>query len=135
MAKLAFGGRGQMGLPMATRLIAAGDDLTVWNRSADKAKPLIDLGAKPAESPAAAAREAEAAITMLADPDAVKEVVLGPGGIAEGLPEGATLIEMSPAGPDAIRELAMRLRPRFHVIDAPVLGRPAQAEEGGPTMF
>jgi 3-hydroxyisobutyrate dehydrogenase-like beta-hydroxyacid dehydrogenase len=135
MAKLAFCGTGQMGVPMATRLIAAGHDLTVWNRSPDKAKPLIDLGAKPAESPAAAARDAEAAVTMLADPDAVKEVVLGPGGIAEGLPEGATLIEMSTVGPDAIRELAKRLRPRFHVIDAPVLGSVAQAEEGELKIF
>jgi 3-hydroxyisobutyrate dehydrogenase-like beta-hydroxyacid dehydrogenase len=135
MAKLAFCGTGQMGLPMATRLVAAGHDLTVWNRTADKAKPLLDLGAKLADSPAAAARDAEAAITMLADPEALKEVVLGPNGVAEGLPEGATLIEMSTVGPDAIRDLAMRLRPRLHVIDAPVLGSVAQAEEGELKIF
>lgn len=135
MAKLAFCGTGQMGLPMATRLIAAGHDLSVWNRSAEKAKPLLDLGARPAESPAAAARDAEAAITMLADPEAVKEVVLGPGGITEGLPEDATLIEMSTVGPDAVRELAKQLRPRFHVIDAPVLGSVVQAEEGKLKIF
>src|SRR5437868_8987082 len=135
MAKLAFCGTGQMGLPMATRLIAGGHDLTVWNRSAEKAKPLLDLGATPAESPAAAARDAEAAITMLADPEAVEEVVLGPGGIAEGLPEGATLIEMSTVGPDAVRELAMRVSPRLHVIDAPVLGSIAQAEKGELKIF
>src|SRR5438874_10032322 len=88
MARLAFCGTGQMGTPMATRLLAAGHDLTVWNRSADKAQALVDLGAKLAESPAAAASDAEAAITMLADPEALKEVVLGPGGTAEGLPEG-----------------------------------------------
>jgi 3-hydroxyisobutyrate dehydrogenase-like beta-hydroxyacid dehydrogenase len=135
MAKLAFCGTGQMGLPMATQLIAGGHDLAVWNRSAEKAKPLVDLGATRAESPAAAARDAEAAITMLADPEALKEVALGPGGIAEGLPEGATLIEMSTVGPDAIRELAGRLRPRFHVIDAPVLGSVVQAEEGELKIF
>ena len=58
---------------------------------------------------------------MLADPEALKEVVLGPNGVAEGLPEGATLIEMSTVGPDAIRDLASQIRPRFHVIDAPML--------------
>jgi 3-hydroxyisobutyrate dehydrogenase/2-hydroxy-3-oxopropionate reductase len=120
---------------MASRLIAAGHDLTVWNRSAEKAKPLLDLGAKLADTPAAAAREAEAAITMLADPEALKEVVLGPNGVAEGLPEGATLIEMSTVGPDAIRELATQLRPRIHLIDAPVLGSVAQAEEGELKIF
>jgi 3-hydroxyisobutyrate dehydrogenase-like beta-hydroxyacid dehydrogenase len=135
MAKLAFCGTGQMGLPMATRLVAAGHDLTVWNRTADKAEPLLDLGAKLADSPAAAARDAEAAITMLADPEALKEVVLGPNGVAEGLPEGATLIEMSTVGPDAIRDLAMRLRPRLHVIDAPVLGSVGQAEDGELKIF
>jgi 3-hydroxyisobutyrate dehydrogenase-like beta-hydroxyacid dehydrogenase len=135
MAKLAFCGTGLMGTPMAARLIAAGHDLTVWNRTAEKAKPLLDLGAKLADSPAAAARDADAAITMLADPEALTEVVLGPDGVAEGLPEGATLIEMSTVGPDAIRELARRLRPRVRLIDAPVLGSVAQAEDGELKIF
>ena len=135
MARLAFCGLGQMGTPMASRLVAAGHDLTVWNRSAEKAKPLLDLGAKLADNPAAAARDAEAAITMLADPEALKEVVLGPNGVAEGLPEGATLIEMSTVGPDAIRELARRLRPRVRLIDAPVLGSVAQAEAAELKIF
>jgi 3-hydroxyisobutyrate dehydrogenase-like beta-hydroxyacid dehydrogenase len=124
-----------MGSPMAARLLAAGHNLTVWNRTAEKAKPLLDLGAKLADSPAAAARDADAAITMLADPEALEEVVLGPDGVAEGLPEGATLIEMSTVGPDAVRELAKRLRPRVHVIDAPVLGSVAQAEDGELKIF
>src|SRR2546427_12653291 len=102
MAKLAFCGTGQMGLPMAIRLVAAGHDLTVWNRSAEKAKPLLDLGAKLADSPAAAVRDAEAAITMLADPEALEEVVLGRSGVAEGLSEAATLIDMSTVGPAAV---------------------------------
>jgi 3-hydroxyisobutyrate dehydrogenase-like beta-hydroxyacid dehydrogenase len=135
VAKLAFYGTGQMGLPMATRLLSAGHDLTVWNRSPEKAKPVLDQGARPADTPADAARGAEAAITMLADPDAVNEVVLGPNGIADGLPEGATLIEMSTIGPDAVRELANRLRPRHHAIDAPVLGSIAAAEAGELKIF
>jgi 3-hydroxyisobutyrate dehydrogenase len=135
MARLAFCGTGQMGMPMAARLIDAGHDLTVWNRSAGKTKPLLALGARLADSPAAATREAEAAITMLADPEALHDVVLGPHGVAEGLPEGAMLVEMSTVGPDAVRELAMRLRPRVHVIDAPVLGSVAAAEAGELKIF
>ncbi|HYR64073.1 MAG TPA: NAD(P)-dependent oxidoreductase [Actinomycetota bacterium] len=135
MARVAFCGLGQMGAPMAARLVAAGHDVVVWNRSPDKAKPLVDLGATLAETPAAAARDAEAAITMLADPAALEEVVFGPDGLAEGLPEGAMLIEMSTVGPDALREVAQRLRPRLRVIDAPVLGSVAQAEDGELKVF
>lgn len=124
---------------MATRLMAAGHDLTVWNRSPEKAKPLQDLGATLAASPAEAARGAEAAITMLADPEALEEVVFGVpgpgGGLVEGLADGATLIEMSTVGPDAIHGLAERLRPRLHLIDAPVLGSVPQAEAGELKVF
>jgi 3-hydroxyisobutyrate dehydrogenase-like beta-hydroxyacid dehydrogenase len=120
---------------MAARLVAAGHDVTVWNRSPEKAKPLVDLGAKLAGSPAAAARTAEAAITMLANPDALREVVNGADGLAEGLDEGATLIEMSTVGPDAFLELATRLRPRVHVIDAPVLGSIPAAVAGELKVF
>jgi 3-hydroxyisobutyrate dehydrogenase-like beta-hydroxyacid dehydrogenase len=120
---------------MAARLVAAGHDLTVWNRSPEKAKPLMDLGARLADTPAAAAADVEAAITMLADPAALEEVVFGPSGLTEGLPDGAALIEMSTVGPDALLELARRLRPRIHVIDAPVLGSVAQAEEGELKVF
>jgi 3-hydroxyisobutyrate dehydrogenase-like beta-hydroxyacid dehydrogenase len=135
MAKLAFCGLGQMGGPMAARLASAGHDLAVWNRSPEKAGPLVDLGARPAGTPAGAAAGAEAAMTMLADPEALDAVVFGPGGLAEGLAPGSPLIERSTVGPGAVRSVAERLGDAVEVVDAPVLGSIAAAEEGSLKIF
>src|SRR5882672_5124324 len=85
MAKIAFLGLGQMGAPMATRLLQAGHELTVWNRTPDRAKPLAAGGATVAGSPAEAGVGSTFAITMLATPEALTEVVLGEQGLAKGL--------------------------------------------------
>ena len=87
MTTFAFVGLGQMGLPMAACLLDAGHDLVVWNRTPDKAAPLVERGARLVATPAEAAHEAEAVFTMLATPDALEEVVFGPNGLAEGMPE------------------------------------------------
>ena len=135
MAKLAFCGLGQMGLPMALRLVDAGHDLWVWNRTPGKAGPVVERGARQARSPAEAGAGAEAAITMLASPEALEEVVLGADGLAHGLAPGSTLIEMSTVGPQAIRALADRLPGGIGVPDAPVLGTVPQATEGSLKIF
>jgi 3-hydroxyisobutyrate dehydrogenase-like beta-hydroxyacid dehydrogenase len=135
MAKLAFCGLGQMGAPMAARLVEAGHDVAVWNRTAAKAAPLERLGGHRAGSPAEAAAGVEAAVTMLADPDALEAVVLGEDGLAAGLPPGSTLIDMSTVGPDAVRRIAGRLPSGVEVIDAPVLGSVSQAEAGDLKIF
>src|SRR5213078_169929 len=93
--RIAFCGLGRMGAPMAGRLADAGHDLTVWNRTKEKAEPLADRGARVAGTPREAAEDAEVAITMLADPEAVRDVVLGTDGLASGLSEGSVLLEMS----------------------------------------
>src|SRR5687768_5299776 len=103
MAKLAFCALGSMGAPMAMRLVDAGHDVTVWNRTPEKMDPLEARGSRRASSPAVAAAGVEAAITMLADPPALDAVVLDDGGLAEGLAAGSTLIDMSTVGPDAVR--------------------------------
>lgn len=135
MATLAFCGLGQMGAPMARRLLEAGHDLVVWNRSEERVRPLVEAGAEAARSPAEAAAGAEAAITMLADPGAVREVVLGDHGLAEGLREGTVLIEMSTIGPEPVREIAETLPEGVDMLDAPVLGSVPQAEEGTLEVF
>src|SRR5205807_2255274 len=76
-----------------------------------------------------------AAITMLADPEALEEVVFGPGGLAEGLSPGSTLVDMSTVGPDAVRSVAERLGDAVEVLDAPVLGSIAAAESGSLKIF
>jgi len=135
---------------MAARLLEAGHDLVVWNRSPDRAAELVDKGARPAGSPAEAASSADAVVTMLATPDALEAVVFGPGGgrnaigtsrdatgggLASGLRTGATLIEMSTVGPVAVRELAERLPDGVEVLDAPVLGSVPQATDGSLKIF
>src|SRR5919198_748005 len=120
MAKIAFLGLGQMGTPMATRLLGAGHDVTVWNRTAERAQPLAGKGAVVASSPAEAAAGVDVAITMLAAPEALEEVVFGHDGLASVLGPGQMLIEMSTMGPKAERRVASRLAHGVAVVDAPV---------------
>src|SRR6266550_3558963 len=107
MAKIAFLGLGQMGTPMATRLLEAGHEVTVWNRTPDRAKPLAAAGATVARSPAEAGAEVALAITMLATPEALKDVVLGAEhGLVRALGPGQMYIDMSTVGPHTVRSIA-----------------------------
>jgi len=135
MAKIGFLGLGQMGTPMATRLLGAGHELTVWNRTPDRAKPLAAAGATVARSPADAGAGAAFVITMLATPEALTEVVLGEHGLAKGLGPGQVYIDMSTVGPDAVRSIAGRLPEGVAVVDAPVRGSIVQAAEGRLEIF
>jgi 3-hydroxyisobutyrate dehydrogenase-like beta-hydroxyacid dehydrogenase len=135
MAKLAFLGLGQMGGPMAGRLLDAGHDLAVWNRTAWKADPLVARGARRSDSPAQAADGAEGVFTMLADPEALQEVVTGSAGAATAMGDEATLIDMSTVGPETARALAERLPSGVSMLDAPVLGSVPQAEDGSLKVF
>ena len=132
---IAFVGLGQMGLPMAGRLLDTEHEVVVWNRTAEKAEPLVDRGARLVESPAEAARQSEVVITMLSTPEALEEVVFGPGGLIEGMDEGHTLIDMSTVGPDVVRDLAERVPEDVDVLDAPVLGSIPQATDGTLKIF
>ena len=135
MTLIAFVGLGQMGLPMAGRLLDAGYELVVWNRTAEKAEPLVERGARLVDTPAEAARQSEVVFTMLATPEALEEVAFGAGGLVEGMDEGHTLIEMSTVGPDVVRDLAERVPEDVDVIDAPVLGSVPQATDGSLKIF
>src|SRR5947208_13910702 len=106
MAKIAFLGLGQMGAPMAARLLQAGHELTVWNRTPDRAKPLAAAGAIVAGSPAEAGAGAAFAITMLASPEALTEVVLGEHGLMKGFSPSQVYIDMWNVSPHTFRYLA-----------------------------
>ncbi|HEV3364214.1 MAG TPA: NAD(P)-binding domain-containing protein, partial [Acidimicrobiia bacterium] len=97
--------------------------------------PLVEQGAKQADSPAAAASGADVAITMLADPPALEQVVFGDSGVGTVLRRGGTLLEMSTVGPDVVRGLAARLPEGVAVLDAPVLGSVPQATDGTLKVF
>ncbi|HEX6230647.1 MAG TPA: NAD(P)-dependent oxidoreductase [Actinomycetota bacterium] len=130
MTRIAFLGLGQMGMPMAARLLEAGHDLTVWNRTPEKAQPLVQRGARAAATPAGTAAGVEVAITMLADPEALEQVAFGPDGLAAALGPGRLLVDMSTVGPDAIRSVAERLPVGVEMVDAPVRGSVPQATGG-----
>lgn len=129
MSKVAWLGLGQMGAPMAARVLDAGHEVTVWNRSEDKGGELVEKGARRASSPADAMSQSEIAITMLASPAALDEVLFGEAEAARAL-EGKTLVEMSTVGPDCILETAAKLPESTELLDAPVLGSVAQATDG-----
>jgi 3-hydroxyisobutyrate dehydrogenase-like beta-hydroxyacid dehydrogenase len=125
---IAFLGLGSMGSPMAGNLLKAGHKVTVWNRNPAATALLKEAGAVHAETPAAAARDSEIAITMLADDPAVDSVVLGSNGLAEGLAEGATHLSMSTISVALADKLATAHRDRGqHFVSAPVFGRPEAA--------
>jgi 3-hydroxyisobutyrate dehydrogenase-like beta-hydroxyacid dehydrogenase len=128
-------GLGAMGSRIARRLVGAGHDVIVWNRSLAAIHELVELGATAAESPADAARRSEAALTMLADPAALQAVTEGPDGIAAGAAEGLAVIEMSTVGPAAIARLAAALPPGVDLLDAPVLGSLSEVESGSLRIF
>ena len=134
--RVAVIGLGTMGAPMARHLLAAGHEVTVHNRTRAREEPLAALGAARAESPAAAARGAEAALTCVSDTPDLEAVVLGEGGIAEGLEAGSLLVDCSTVSPGASAELAAALRERgIGFVDAPVSGGSEGAERGTLTIF
>lgn len=135
MSRIAVIGLGAMGSRLARRLLDGGHELVVWNRTPDKASGLVAAGARVADTPAAAARDAEVVITMVADPDALREVTEGPDGIAKGVREESTVIEMSTVGPPAVARLASALPNGVGLLDAPVLGSRSEAESGSLHVF
>jgi hypothetical protein len=124
MTAIAFLGLGRMGALMAWHVLAAGHDLTVWNRTAERTQPLVAAGVPAAPTPAEAAREAEIVITMLADPAAEEAVVLGPGGVTEAIRPAACLVEMSTVGPKTALAVRDGLPAGTAFVDVP---RPRRA--------
>ena len=129
--KLGFVGLGAMGVPMAKNLIKAGHDLAIWNRTGGRDEALVEAGARQAKSPADAARDARAVVLMVSDAVAVREVLFGEGGVVEGLPEGAAVIEMSTIGAEYSAANAKALGELgYPMLDAPGTGSVPGAEAG-----
>jgi len=129
--RIGFVGLGIMGRGMAENLLKAGYELAAYNRSRSRAEELAKLGAAVADTPALAAQGRDVVITMLADPPAINDAVLGPDGVIEGLQSGAVLIDCStvdPATTRAIREAAHTRSAK--VLDSPVAGSKDAAAKG-----
>lgn len=129
--KIGFLGLGKMGEPMAKRLIAAGHELSVWNRTEGRTKPLIHEGAIAAATPAEAELGADAVITMLFDDEANEEVLFGPNGLMDAMSPGMLHIACSTISVALSERLTVEHKRRgIDFVAAPVFGRPNVAEAG-----
>lgn len=129
--RIGFLGLGKMGMAMALRLVAAGYELSVWNRSEGRTKPLIREGAIAAATPAEAELGADAVITMLFDDAAHEEVLFGANGLLDALSPGALHISCSTISVALSERLTEEHAKRgIDFVAAPVFGRPNVAEEG-----
>jgi 2-hydroxy-3-oxopropionate reductase len=128
---IGFIGPGIMGLPMATNLIHAGYRLQVYARRRNAADPLVAKGARYCESPALAADNAQAIVTIVSDTPDVEAVILGENGVIQGAAPGAVVIDMSTISPSTTRTIAKKLRARgIEMLDAPVSGGEQGAIDG-----
>jgi 3-hydroxyisobutyrate dehydrogenase-like beta-hydroxyacid dehydrogenase len=133
---LGFVGLGAMGQLIVPRLIAAGHRVTGWNRSRDKAEPLIAAGMAFADSPRAVAQTSEIVFSIVTDANAVRAVALGPDSIVSGLAPGGIYLDMSTIDPDASRAVAVE----FHksgafMLDAPISGSPVTVKAGQASVM
>ena len=128
---IGFCGAGRMGSAMVLRLLDQGHRPTIWNRTAAKAEPLLQRGARWAKSPAEIAHGHDVTITILTDTSGVEAVYLGPDGLLAGAVQGKLFIEMSTVPPETIRSLAARVRAAgAALVECPVGGTVGPAREG-----
>lgn len=129
--KVGFIGTGLMGSRMAARLLASQHDLLVWNRTKEKAQPLIDKGATWVNSAPELASQVDVLFTMLADPIAVGAVAFGPEGFLNSIKEGAIWVDCSTVNPEfSGMENEMSMKKGVKFLDAPVAGTIGPAEHG-----
>ena len=129
--KVGVAGLGRMGGAIAKRLIELGHEVTVWNRSADKAEPLVKAGAARAASPSALVSRVDVVITILTDAKAITEVYEGASGLLAGNVSGKTFIEMSTVQPATEVELAEKISARGGaMVECPVGGTVGPALQG-----
>jgi 3-hydroxyisobutyrate dehydrogenase-like beta-hydroxyacid dehydrogenase len=124
-------GLGRMGGRIAAKLLDAGHPVTVWNRNLERARPLEELGATVAGTPAEVAEQSEVLLSSLADDAAVAEVVLGRHGAVNGLQEDAVVVELSTVSPDKTRRIAEEVREAGgEMLDAALSGSTSAVEQG-----
>jgi 3-hydroxyisobutyrate dehydrogenase len=134
--RVAFAGLGIMGAPMAANLVRAGLEVAVYTRTKEKAERFAAEhdNARAAATPADAANDADAFVSIVPDAPQVEELLFGEHGAAGALPEGALVVEMSTIAPTASKAIAERLAPRPYV-EAPVSGSKPKAEDGTLTIM
>lgn len=128
--KIGFIGLGIMGTAMARNLVRAGFDVTVTNRSPERAQPLVELGAKAAPSPRVLASASDIIVCMVTGAEAILNILHGPEGALQALDGSKVFVNMSTVSPQFARELGATLAPTsVRYVDAPVSGSKKPAEE------
>ena len=137
MAKVAFLGLGVMGYPMAGHLAAAGHEVSVFNRTTEKAERWVaQHGGRHAATPAEAAKDAEFVFACVGDDADIQAVTIGPDGAFSSMADGAVFVDNTTASADIARELYQAAQSQnMHFIDAPVSGGQAGAENGKLTVM
>jgi 3-hydroxyisobutyrate dehydrogenase-like beta-hydroxyacid dehydrogenase len=134
--RIGFVGLGVMGAGIVRRLMSAGHPVTGWNRSREKASPLLEAGMRWAESPRAVAAESEVVFSIVTDGAAVKAVALGADGIIAGLGNGGVYLDMSTISPDVSREVSSQFaNAGLTMLDAPISGSPVTLEQGNASVM
>jgi 3-hydroxyisobutyrate dehydrogenase len=129
--QIGVAGLGRMGAAIAQRLMEVGHTVTVWNRAAAKAKPLADVGAKVAASPAELVRTVDIIITILTDAAAIDADYQGPSGLLSADVKGKLFIEMSTVRPETEIALAEKVRAKSAAfVECPVGGSTGPARQG-----
>jgi 3-hydroxyisobutyrate dehydrogenase-like beta-hydroxyacid dehydrogenase len=134
--RIGFVGLGVMGAGIVRRLMSAGHPVTGWNRSREKASPLLEAGMRWAESPRAVAAESEVVFSIVTDGAAVKAVALRADGIIAGLGNGGVYLDMSTISPDVSREVSSQFaNAGLTMLDAPISGSPVTLEQGNASVM
>lgn len=128
---IGFLGMGTLGVPMAGNLLKAGYSVTVWNRSASKCKPLVELGAEVANNAKECAQASDITFACVSDPEAALEVATGENGAAAGMSDGKGYIDVSTIDVESAKAIAAAVRGNGGTyIEAPVSGSKGPAEQG-----
>ena len=134
--RLGFVGLGAMGELIVPRLMAAGHDVTGWNRSREKATPLIAQGMRWADTPRDVAQKSEIVFSIVTDAKAVHAVALGPDGVVSGIGKGCVFIDMSTIEPDESRAIAAEFAKAGAImLDGPLSGSPVTVKAGQASIM
>jgi 3-hydroxyisobutyrate dehydrogenase-like beta-hydroxyacid dehydrogenase len=133
---IGFVGLGAMGAGIVPRLIAAGHTVTGFNRSKDKAAPLLKSGMRWADSPREVAAASEVVFSIVTDAAAVRAVALGDDGVIAGLKPGSVYVDMSTIAPDSSRAVSAEFAKKgLPMLDAPISGSPVTLAQGNAALM
>lgn len=131
MPKYGFLGLGIMGRGMASNLLKAGHELVVWNRTAERCAPFVEMGALQADTPADVIAACETTFAMVSDPEASLALLFGSGGVLEAMTEGKSYVDCSTVDPNTAVEVGQSITEQGgRFLEAPVSGSKKPAEDG-----